>query len=206
MLKIDIQLQDVLQGHCRFAPVNLFLFFQPNCPGCFTYAIPETLKIHEEHKDWLQVFGVSTAFEHLELNNAENTRALLWSGELIGEPKEVFHDLGFEKYPHEIPFPVLADKIIKPMEYLKDNMQRLCEMHPGYESWNDEEQLILQNKITEYVSSYPKAGFSFVFNMLRGTPSWLLATEDLTLLGTWFGHDSIPDLKSTLQEIKADIK
>jgi hypothetical protein len=206
MIPISIQIDDVLQGHFRFEPLNLLFFFQPGCSGCFTYGIPETLKLQEEHKDWLQVFGVSTMFENPELNHAANTRALLWSGELVGEAKEVFADLGFEKYPHEITFPILADKICKPAEHLEGELERLCAMHPDFENWPEAEKKNLEAKIREYVAAYPKAGYSFVFNMLRGTPSWVLITEDMQLLGTWFGHDALPDLKETLLEIKEDLK
>ncbi|MCU0429549.1 MAG: hypothetical protein MUF42_06210 [Cytophagaceae bacterium] len=205
MIQLKLQIEDVLQGHFRLGELNLLLFFQASCPGCFSYAIPETNALVQEHGEWLQFFGVSTMFENPDLNTMEQVKSFLWSGSLVGEAADYFKDLGLDRYPHEISFPVLQDKLVKPSDYIENEMERLCLMHPAYTTWSAYDQQQLQGKIKEYVAAYPKAGFSFVFNMLRGTPTWVLITEEMQLLGTWFGYEAVPDMKKTLLEIKEDL-
>jgi thiol-disulfide isomerase/thioredoxin len=68
--------------------VILVEVFQVNCPGCFMYALPNAIRIHQRYgKKGVKVIGLATAFEDYDKNTVENLKLLIDKQEVIGETR-----------------------------------------------------------------------------------------------------------------------
>ncbi len=109
MTKFTLRTERILQGQFALRPLNVALIFQVNCPGCFIYALPLAVKLHEKYGEHINVFGISTAFEDFDLNTVENTQKLLDTGEMVGATQAYFRTSEMERYPAKLDFPVAFD-------------------------------------------------------------------------------------------------
>src|SRR5919198_2955725 len=72
--------------------VVLVEVFQVNCPGCFTYGIPQAIDMYMKYREsGLNVLGLATAFEDFDKNTLENLK-LLATRQVIGEPSRVLSE------------------------------------------------------------------------------------------------------------------
>ncbi|MEM9092475.1 MAG: hypothetical protein AAGC93_27560 [Cyanobacteria bacterium P01_F01_bin.53] len=110
MSKFHLRTETILQGDFKIQPLNLILIFQVNCPGCFIYALPLAAKLHQRYGAYINVLGLSTAFEDFELNTAANTQKLLQTGEMIGFTRQYFQKRGTFRYDTPLEFPVAFDR------------------------------------------------------------------------------------------------
>jgi thiol-disulfide isomerase/thioredoxin len=159
-------------------------FFQVNCPGCFLYGIPETIKLFEKFKnEKIKFIAISTAFEDFDKNTAENTRILVNERKLIGEPYKVLKHYNLldedEKYPYEIRFPVAFDLLLKPEEALKQN--------------------ILKEGDIVYFENSELVPVSFVKFQLQGTPSTVIIDKNGIIRYINFGKN--PDLTNFIESL-----
>ena len=97
--------------------VVLLEVFQVNCPGCFLYALPQAIDLHQRYSDkGLTVLGIATAFEDFDKNTLENLLKLVKHGEIIGETLHILeqHSILTEgRLPFSIPFALAMDKLVK---------------------------------------------------------------------------------------------
>jgi len=97
--------------------VVLLEIFQVNCPGCFLYALPQAIDLHQRYSDkGLTVLGIATAFEDFDKNTLENLLKLVKHGEVIGETLHILeqHSILTEgRLPFSIPFALAMDKLVK---------------------------------------------------------------------------------------------
>ena len=170
----QMKLSQTLQGDFRVKRLNLLLVFQVNCPGCFAYALPLAASLHRAYSNRINVLGLSTAFEDFDLNTIENTRRLLETGECIGMTKLYLQQNGKSQYSTPILFPIAFD-------LLEDERDILVERDNG-------------------LAVLKGAGYTFRVNHLKGTPSWILFDESLTILTQWFGHKPESEVEKILNQ------
>jgi len=137
-------------------------FFQVNCPGCFLYGLPETIRLYKKFKnEKIKFIGVSTAFEDFDKNTIENTELLIKERKLIGEPYKVLKMYNLldkeNKFHYKIEFPVGFDLLIKKTKYSKYNLS-------------------LDN--IDYFMHSPYIPVSFVRYQLMGTPSTVIIDKN----------------------------
>src|SRR5574343_860657 len=115
VLPIDCWLQGELDFTQLRDRVVLLEFFQVNCPGCFLYALPKAIELHQQYaQQGLTIAAVATAFEDFEFNSLENLQHLLSDGSVVGETARVLGELGLlraGKWPHRLPFAVAMDRL-----------------------------------------------------------------------------------------------
>ena len=101
----NLSLSDITVGHwVQGGPISLddwvgsvilIEVFQVNCPGCFIYALPRAVDLHQRYHDQgLVVMGLATAFEDYDKNTLENLQKLVTSGEVIGETYKALNQYG----------------------------------------------------------------------------------------------------------------
>src|ERR671939_429202 len=106
---------NIEQEKCKIILVEVF---QVNCPGCFMYAIPDAIRIHQKyHKNGVKVIGLATAFEDYDKNTVDNLKLLLEKQEVIGDTLNALSQshqlLNGNKLPYRIPFAVAVDSVKK---------------------------------------------------------------------------------------------
>lgn len=202
MSRLFLRPAEILQGDFTPASLNLLLVFQVNCSGCFLYALPLAAKLNEVYKNRIKVLGLSTAFEDLELNTRDNTKRLLESGELVGEPLRIFSGNGYKKYPIPITFPVAYDLVLPPDQFVSSAfIEELWEREntSGDQTGANKEKW-MENMARFQLETYEKVGFSFAANVMQGTPTWILFDKELDILYSWFGHKSEEEVEGILDE------
>jgi hypothetical protein len=173
-------------------PILIYVF-QVNCPGCFTHAIPEILEIHTKFIDSpLRVWGLATAFEDFHLNNLENLKMLVHSGEVVGETRAVLSASGRLNnncLDYSIPFPIAWDKVVpyQPSDYLLETQNFIKIDFPEFETFPVKNQKLITNQVMTYLKQKTFKAKTFESYQLRGTPSVLLIDEKGILRGKWFG-------------------
>lgn len=186
-MKLDIQYSKLIQGEFFPIHLNLMLVFQVNCPGCFLHAFPQMNKLYQKYHEQVSFFGLSTAFEDFEWNTAEHTQLLVEKGELIGETKKVFAKSGIPGF--SLPFPILFDSMISKNDLLNEtSLQNATQQLVAINKTPDTEIEPTKLAIKEYFSHFDQVGHTFIRNWLRGTPSFILFDQELTILGRWFGE------------------
>jgi AhpC/TSA family len=97
--------------------VVLLEVFQVNCPGCFLYALPQAIDLHQRYSsEGLSVLGIATAFEDFDKNTLENLLRLVKTQEVIGETLHMLnqHSILIDgRLPFSIPFPLAMDRLVK---------------------------------------------------------------------------------------------
>lgn len=189
-VKFDLKFSQVLQGDFQIEDLNLLLVFQVNCPGCFAYALPLAIRLHEEFRPrGLNVLGMSTAFEDFELNTVGNTLRLLESGHIVGETRKVLEHAGYKTFPLQIPFDVAFDHLTpNDPSFLEEDMKSFCAKHPELESIDSQENRSIKEQIKDHFLKKKYRAHTFSANHLNGTPSWILFDRQKNLLYESFGH------------------
>ncbi len=167
--------------------------FQVNCPGCFTHGIPEILKIRDKFiGSPLLIFGLATAFEDFHLNNLENLKKLIVSGEVVGETLKILSANGLlnnNRLNYSIPFPVAFDNVVPyhPSDYLSEAREFVKKDFPQFDSFPTKNQKLILDQCMTYLKQKKFAAKTFEAYDLKGTPSTLLIDSKGILRGKWFG-------------------
>lgn len=188
--KFDLKYSEILQGDFSIEDLNLLLVFQVNCPGCFAYALPLAIRLHEEFRPrGLNTLALSTAFEDFDLNTVGNTLRLLENGHVVGETRKVLESAGYEKFPLKIPFDVAFDHLsLNDPSFLEEDMKSFCAKHPELQTIEAEENRDIKEQIKDYFLKKKFRAHTFSANHLNGTPSWILFDRQKNLLYESFGH------------------
>ena len=171
----------------------LIKVFQVNCPGCFTHGIPEILEIRNKFIDFsLLIWGLATAFEDFHLNNLENLKKLIDSGEVVGETLEVLSAKGLlnnNRLDYSITFPVALDKVVPyhPSDYLFAAQNFIKKDFPQLDSFPRKNQKLISDQVMTYLKQKKFEAKTFETYQLKGTPSTLLIDKNGILQGKWFG-------------------
>ncbi|MGZ8137199.1 MAG: TlpA family protein disulfide reductase [Methylococcaceae bacterium] len=188
--------------------VVLVEVFQVNCPGCFLYALPEAIALHNRYQQQgLTVLGVATAFEDFDKNTLENLTRLAEKGEVIGETLRWLRqheELIAGKLPYRIPFPLAMDNLNVRQDDVTDEVIAafIKDRVPGFAL----QPAAAQNKIWEQVREYLQAleyhADTFEIFALKGTPSAILVDKQGILRDCRFGASSNleADILTLLQE------
>ena len=167
--------------------------FQVNCPGCFSHGIPQILEIRNKFIDSpLLIWGLATAFEDFHLNNSENLKKLLDSGEVVGETLEVLGAKGFlnnNRLDYSISFPVALDNVVpyQPSDYLLEAQKFIKRDFPQFDSFPVKNQKLISDQVMTYLKQKKFEAKTFEAYQLKGTPSTLLIDKKGILRGKWFG-------------------
>jgi hypothetical protein len=155
-----------------------------NCPGCFLYALPEVIRLHELfHEQGLVVIGLATAFEDYDKNNLVNLQGLINSGIVVGETEKALLKTGElvdGLLPWRLPFPVAMDSV-KPNEIpLTDKavLEYAKRIHPDIEQLQSEDQEYILKMVEHYLSQKTKVAETFESYDLKGTPSSILIDRE----------------------------
>ena len=171
----------------------LIKVFQVNCPGCFTHGIPEILEIRNKFIDFpLLIWGLATAFGDFHLNNLENLKKLIDSGEVVGETLEVLSAKGLlnnNRLDYSITFPVALDKVVPyhPSDYLFEAQNFIKKDFPQFDSFPVKNQKLISDQVMTYLKQKKFEAKTFETYQLKGTPSTLLIDKNGILRGKWFG-------------------
>jgi hypothetical protein len=184
----------------------LIKVFQVNCPGCFTHGIPEALEIIKKFLDSpLLVWGLATAFEDFHLNNLDNLKKLIGSGEVVGETYAVLNREGLlndnNKLEYSIPFPIAWDKVVpyKPSDYVVASQQVIDKDFPQFNSFPVKNQKLITKQVIDYLKLKKFEAKTFETYQLKGTPSTLLIDKNGILRAKWFGSGY--DLEKEVEKI-----
>ncbi len=173
--------------------VILIEVFQVNCPGCFIGGLPEVIQVHEQFKNEpMVIWGLATAFEDFQLNNLENLKRLLTTGEVVGETFNYLLDRGMlrgSSLDYQIPFPVAWDKVVKRsggsneaevLTFIKRDF-------PNYEELPNNAQVLIKQQISNYLANKQYDAKTFDKYALRGTPSSIIIDKKGILRHKLFG-------------------
>jgi len=160
--------------------VVLVEVFQVNCPGCFLYALPKAIQLHEHYQGkGLKIVGLATAFEDYDKNTLENLQRLVESGEVIGETLKALTHQGMltdGKLELRLPFPVGMDRVRPETEPLTQERilgyTRNC--LPGFDGLSEERKQAALNQIRNYLQQKTMKAETFERFALQGTPSSIL--------------------------------
>lgn len=202
--QLQLKFSEVLQGEFVLKPLNMFLTFQVNCPGCFLYSLPMVQEIFKKHSsNELNVFALSTSFEDFELNTAENTDLLLREKTVVGETRKALAAQGLEKYPHPLDFTVLMDKLVERSKFLDEmNIEEFFKVNPSTEDLQKDEINKIKTEIANYFSRYEKIPYTFTTNQFAGTPTWVIFDEEYKVLAQWFGHKPLEETEWIIKSTK----
>ncbi|MFY9871078.1 MAG: TlpA family protein disulfide reductase [Candidatus Nitrosopolaris sp.] len=185
--------------------VVLVEVFQVNCPGCFTYGIPQAVDMYKKYyNNDLRVLGVATAFEDFDKNTLENLKLLLTTGEVIGAPRRVLGEYGRlapgNKIGYKIPFPVAMDTLLEIGPLTDDNVTDFIEANfPDFRSYIVKEQESIYERAKQYLKLKQFSAKTFEEYGLRGTPSAILIDKKSVLRQTFFGSNN--SLEGTVKEL-----
>ena len=177
--------------------VILIEVIQVNCTGCFVYALPEAIRLHENYKSQgLKVFAIATAFENFEHNTLNNLERLLQHGELQGDPLDQLVDADFledNKLPYSIPFSVAMDKLVKNEEAATEQaieqfiLSQIPDFHQGKFSESRKQEIYQRAK--SHLNAKTFNALTFEMYKLQGTPSNILIDKKGNLRQVSFGTD-----------------
>lgn len=195
---VDLDIEEWINGKAtnisneRGKPI-LIKVFQVNCPGCFTHGIPEVLDIINKFSDSpLLVWGLATAFEDFHLNNLDNLKKLMNSGEVVGETHTVLNGEGRlmdNRLDYSIDFPVAWDNVVSynPSDYSMEAQKFIERDFPQFDSFPVKNQKLILKQIIAYLKQKKFEARTFETYQLKGTPSTLLIDKNGILRGKWFG-------------------
>ena len=183
--------------------------FQVNCPGCFMYAIPDGIRIHERYKDdGVRVLGLATAFEDFERNTLENLGLLAETGQVMGETRRALAMRGQlqegDRLPYKIPFPLGMDRLTKVCGEPSHEaiMEVMYPLVPDFDSQPDSYRMELMRRVKEYLGAREYSAETFEKFALRGTPSTILVDRKGILRDVSFGRTA--HLEGMVQEVLAE--
>ena len=188
--------------------VIMVVFFQINCPGCFTSSIPEIIKIHNKFKgSALVTWGVATAFEDFKINTLDNLNKLLQSGEAVGETLiqlTAKNILVNGCLPYRIPFPVAWDTIVTSNEEVKE--EKIIKLarrdFPDFDHLPPDVQTSIIRQAKLFLQNKTFDSKTFDSYELHGTPSTVLIDKRSMTRYKFFGsgHDIESSIKTLLAE------
>lgn len=195
---IDLEIEEWVTGtpsnisNERGNPI-LIMVFQVNCPGCFIHGIPEIIDIRNKFSNSPLIFwGLATAFEDFHLNNLENLKKLVHTGEVVGHTYEALFSNGLlnnSRLDYSIPFPIAFDKVVpyQPTDYGLEVQNFIKKDFPQFDSFPIKNQNLIKDQVTAYLKRKEYSAKTFEAYKLGGTPSTLLIDENGILKGKWFG-------------------
>jgi hypothetical protein len=175
--------------------VVLVEVFQVNCPGCFTYGIPNAVDMHKKYyPDGLRVLGLATAFEDFDKNTLDNLKLLLTTGEVIGETRKVLSEYGHlqpgNKLDYKIPFPVGMDTLLKFGSLTDSKIMDFIEANfADFRSYGEKERESTYERVKQYLKLKQFSAKTFDEYGLAGTPSAILIDKNGILRQTAFGSN-----------------
>lgn len=185
--------------------VVLVEIFQVNCPGCFLYALPQAIELHQRYSNQgLVVLGIATAFEDFDKNTLENLQKLVISCEVVGETYHSLNQQGILKsgrLPYRIPFPLAMDKLVQRNSTVNETevLAFIYGHLPGF----DQQPAAFREKIIDQVRGYlQKLDYhaqTFELFNLKGTPSHILVDKLGMLRNCEFGNH--PKLEQRIQNL-----
>ncbi len=185
--------------------VVLVEVFQVNCPGCFLYALPQAVDLHQRYANQgLAVLGVATAFEDFDVNTPENLQKLVDNGEVIGE---TLHNLNRQgilesgRLPYRIPFPLGFDQLDKRKSPVDDG-EVLAFIHEHLTDFDQQPagyREKIKAQVWSYLSKLDHHARTFETFNLKGTPSYILVDRCGILRDCGFGNQ--PDLENRVRSL-----
>ncbi|MGZ8172407.1 MULTISPECIES: TlpA family protein disulfide reductase [Methylobacter] len=173
--------------------VVLVEVFQVNCPGCFLYALPQAVDLHQKYSEHgLTILGVATAFEDFDKNNLENLIRLIENGEVVGETLRMLSQQGKLSaglLPYRIPFRVAMDRLNKRQGEVSDNVitNFIKDRVPNFEQRPEADQQKIRQQVQNYFQSLDYHAETFERFDLKGTPSHILVDKQGILRDCAFG-------------------
>jgi len=181
----DISVETWVQG----GPMNLtdlvgsvvlVEVFQVNCPGCFLYALPKAIQLHETYqKEGLVIIGLATAFEDYDKNTLENLERLVQKGEVIGETLHTLTQQGMVtdgKLDWRLPFAVGMDRVepdVEPVTQEK-TLRYTHDCLPGFDELGEDRKQAALQQVRNYLKQKTMKAETFERFSLQGTPSSIL--------------------------------
>lgn len=185
--------------------VVLLEVFQVNCPGCFLYALPQAIDLHQRYASaGLTVLGIATAFEDFNKNTLENLYKLSTTGEVIGETLHLLNQQGLltaNRLPYQIPFPLAMDRLVKRdiatdhddiIAFIKDHF-------PDFDQKTQTYKTDVYQQIKAYLEKLEYRAQTFELYKLKGTPSHILVDKQGILRDCGFGAH--PELEIQIQSL-----
>ncbi|MEQ1545771.1 redoxin domain-containing protein [Methyloglobulus sp.] len=185
--------------------VVLLEVFQVNCPGCFLYALPQAIDLHQRYSsEGLSVLGIATAFEDFDKNTLENLLRLVKTQEVIGETLYTLNQHGIlidGRLPFSIPFPLAMDYLVKSeIGVSEDKITAFIEKHiPDFGQKANTYQENVRQQVRVYLQKLEYHAQTFELFNLKGTPSHILVDKKGILRSCTFG--SHPDLEKHVQNL-----
>lgn len=174
--------------------------FQVNCPGCFIYGIPESIRLYNRFGNSnFKVLGLATAFEDYDKNNLDNLRKLIEYGQVIGETQRVLSQSGklreINKLPYRIPFPVAMDELQRLDTNLSDSrvMDFIEANIENFRSYVEQERGRIITAVKQYLRTKIYAAKTFEEYGLKGTPSSILIDRKGIVRDITFGSNNSLD-------------
>ena len=175
--------------------VVLIEVFQVNCPGCFLYALPNAIQLHEKYRDrGLEVIGLATAFEDYDKNTLENLQFLINTGEVIGETFKALNQRGLlvdqSKLPWKLPFAVGMDRIKPDNEPVPEErvLAYARQLLAQFDQLREDQQQGIKSQIRTFFEQKIMKAETFERFSLQGTPSAILFDREGVLLDVSFGQ------------------
>lgn len=174
--------------------VVLIEVFQVNCPGCFLYALPRAIELHEKyHRNGLVVIGLATAFEDYDKNNLENLQKLVQTGEVIGQTFKALQQHGLltqGKLQWRLPFAVGMDRVVPETEPVTDErvLRYTRECLPDFEKLMADQKQAVLNQVKHYMEQKSTKAETFERFALQGTPSCIVFDREGQLRDVSFGQ------------------
>ena len=193
MSKLHLSISEKIQGEFVAQELNLMIVFQVNCPGCIASALPLIQNIYSSPDNKLGIVGLSTAFQHYDKNNSENTRKLVEDGHLVGHSLEIMEQHGHHKLPYKITFPIIMDAKMQPNQE-HEVAQAILKQHEGYQELGESEKNAPIARVVAQLKKQSDLSISFTVNQFRGSPSFVLFDKDYEIVEQWFGHTSQDDI------------
>ena len=169
--------------------------FQVNCPGCFMYAIPEAIRLHQKYEDdGVRVLGLATAFEDFDKNTLDNLRLLAETGRVTGETRRALAMRGQlqegDRLPYTIPFPLAMDNLARQSDEPSHEavMAVIRPQVPDFDSQPEGYRMELIRRVKDYLGAREYSAETFEKYSLRGTPSTILVDRKGILRDVSFGR------------------
>jgi thiol-disulfide isomerase/thioredoxin len=200
-----------VSGWVQGGPVNfdqltgrvvLVEVFQVNCPGCFLYALPQAIYLHQRYADQgLSVLGVATAFEDFDTNNLVR---LAEKGQVVGETLLALSQRGElidGRLPYRIPFPLAMDRLYKREDNMSDEdiLSFIRARVSDFDRQSEAHQQQIEKQVKRYFQSLTYQAESFERFDLKGTPSHILVDKHGVLRDCAFG--ACPELEARIQDL-----
>ena len=174
--------------------VVLVEVFQVNCPGCFLYALPKAIQLHQTYQEkGLIVIGLATAFEDYDKNTLANLQRLVETGEVIGETLKTLTRQGIltdGKLEWRLPFAVGMDRVLPETEPVTQErvLGYTRECLPMFDEWTEDKQHATLNQVRKYLQQKTMKAETFERFALKGTPSSILFDRNGHLRDVSFGQ------------------